>query len=297
MVSCSKALAGFGVQFDLSRYRRWGIAPRPENVTGPRLRSGRAKHSVRACNGEETMTATETPNEKRLMAALEATWPPAEIVETDGFRLRRGAGGGKRVSAAARMSPGPDGLDAAVAAMAGWGQGPLFQLTGDDTELDADLARRGYAIADPTLLYVAPATDLIGDGPVQTAHARKIVPALMAEIWAEGGIGPSRLNVMARATVPSVRLLGRSGDRPSGAAFVAVDGDIAMIHAIEVRPAQRRKGVARQLMHAGARFAVANGAHWLALAVTEANGPARALYQGLGMTLAGRYHYRVSKEP
>ena len=181
--------------------------------------------------------------------------------------------------------------------MAGWGQGPLFQLTGDDTELDADLARRGYAIADPTLLYVAPATDLIGDGPVQTAHARKIVPALMAEIWAEGGIGPSRLNVMARATVPSVRLLGRSGDRPSGAAFVAVDGDIAMIHAIEVRPAQRRKGVARQLMHAGARFAVANGAHWLALAVTEANGPARALYQGLGMTLAGRYHYRVSKEP
>lgn len=243
------------------------------------------------------MSATETPDESRLMAALEATWPPAEVTDAGGFRLRRGAGGGKRVSAATRIAPGLDGLETAVAGMAAWGQGPLFQLTGVDADLDADLASRGYSVADPTLFYVAPAADLTGDGPVQTAHARRIVPALMAEIWAEGGIGPSRLAVMARAQEPQVRLLGRSGDRPSGAAFVAVDGDIAMIHAIEVRPAQRRKGVARQLMQAGARFALANGADWLALAVTEANGPARALYQGLGMVQAGRYHYRVSEEP
>ena len=35
-----------------------------------------------------------TPN--RLFQALDATWAPAEIVERGGWRLRRGADGGKR---------------------------------------------------------------------------------------------------------------------------------------------------------------------------------------------------------
>ena len=39
---------------------------------------------------------------------------------------------------------------------------------------------------------------------------------------------------------------------------------------------------------AAARFAAEAGARWLALAVTEANVPANRLYDGLGMTVAGR---------
>lgn len=241
---------------------------------------------------------TQTPDEARLMAALEATWPPAASAKAGGFCIRRGAGGGKRVSAASARSAGWDeaGIDAAMAGMTAWGQAALFQLTGVDAGLDRALADRGFDVVDPTLLYVAPAAHLTGDGPIPVAHARGGIPVLMEEIWAAGGIGPDRLAVMERAAGPSVRLLGRSGDRPSGVAFVAVDGEVAMIHAIEVRPAQRRKGVAMQLMQAGARFALARGARWLALAVTEANGPARALYEALGMRLAGRYHYRIQHE-
>ena len=234
------------------------------------------------------------PDQDRLFAALEATWPPVEAVEAGGFRVRKGAGGGKRVSAASQIDPAAD-IEQAVAAMAAWGQTPLFQLTGQG-DLDRDLERQGYLVADPTLLYVASSDALCGDQPVPAAHARGFIPVLMEEIWAEGGIGTARLAVMERATGPSVRLLGRADDRPAGVAFVAVDGDIAMIHAIEVRPAQRRKGVARQLMTAAARFAQTHGAVWLALAVTQANAPARALYEGLGMVQAAQYHYRIKEE-
>ena len=88
-------------------------------------------------------------------------------------------------------------------------------------------------------------------------------------------------------------LMSRANDRPVGAAFVAVDGEVAMIHAIEVAKAHRRKGGAVRLMQGAARFAAENGAEWLALAVTEANSGARALYERLGMADAGGYHYRV----
>ena len=44
-----------------------------------------------------------------------------------------------------------------------------------------------------------------------------------------------------------------------------------------------------------ARFALENDARWLALTVTEANAPARALYEGAGMETVARYHYRQAK--
>ena len=83
-----------------------------------------------------------------------------------------------------------------------------------------------------------------------------------------------------------------------GVAFVAIakiDGcGIAMIHAIEVAPEHRRKGGGGLLIRGAASFAAEQDAAWLALAVTEANAPARALYERLGIARAGSYHYRVA---
>jgi ribosomal protein S18 acetylase RimI-like enzyme len=67
-----------------------------------------------------------------------------------------------------------------------------------------------------------------------------------------------------------------------------------MIHAIEIAPEHRRKGGGALLMRGAASFAAEQGAQWLALAVTEANAPARALYERLGIALAGSYHYRIA---
>jgi GNAT superfamily N-acetyltransferase len=74
---------------------------------------------------------------------------------------------------------------------------------------------------------------------------------------------------------------------------VSSDGDIAMLHAIEVSPRHRRQGVARAIIARAAAWAAGQGCGWLGLAVTTANEPARALYTALGMAEVGTYHYRI----
>jgi GNAT superfamily N-acetyltransferase len=114
----------------------------------------------------------------------------------------------------------------------------------------------------------------------------------MVEIWEAGGICAARRAAMARVPEPRTFLLGRAGDRPAGCGFVARHGDIAMFHALEVAPSARRRGLGRALARGAASWAVEAGASVLALAVNEVNGAARALYAGLGMREAARYHYR-----
>ncbi len=245
------------------------------------------------------MDATTIPDTQRLMAAVDATWPPAETVDRAGWRLRRGAGGGKRVSAASPLGAGagPGDVAEAEAAMRAWGQPPLFRLGREDAALDRALAGVGYQVLDPVLLYVAPVPRLAGEGSHLAAVYRvEGTPAILQEIWQAGDIGPGRWAVMDRVRLPNTRLLSRAGDVPCGAAFVAVDGEVAMIHAIEVLARLRRQGAARLLMEGAARFAAEHGAAWLALAVAEANVPARGLYARLGMAEAGGYHYRIAPE-
>ena len=228
-----------------------------------------------------------------VFAALDATWPAAEARIENGWLIRRGDGGGQRVSAARRVAPGAE-VAVAERAMRALGQAPLFQVLRDQDDLAADLGARGYVIHDPTVILEAdiaalalPVCDertIFCDGPLATMEA----------IWAAGGIGPERLAVMARAEGPKTWLMGRLGDRPSGCAFVAVAGDIAMLHALDVDPAARRHGLGTRLTRAAASFGVRHGATRLALAVTAANAPARALYEGLGLAEISRYHYRVA---
>ena len=235
---------------------------------------------------------------ERIFDALHATWPPAETAEIGGWRVRQGANGGKRVS----VTSGSGDLAVAEASMRALGQDPLFRLTSDDTSLDARLAARGYDIVDPTLVYAARANVLtdIASGD-RSAHPCVESSSVRTEahevIWETGGIGPGRWAVMDRVVVPRDFLLARVAERPSGGAFVAADGAISMVHTVEVLPAFRRQGVARVLMQAAARFAVSNGADWLLLAVLASNAPAIALYEALGMQVAGRYHYRLRGNP
>jgi GNAT superfamily N-acetyltransferase len=233
------------------------------------------------------------PDSHRIMAAIDATWPPAEFREAGPWLLRRGAGGGQRVSAASTENQSAD-LAPAATGMREWGQRPLFRLTPDQAQLDRRLAAAGYARKDPVALYAAPVAGL-ADGRDETVKLFRVTSplAIADEIWARGGIGPGRRAVMTRPTGPCITLMARADDRPVGVAFVAVDNDIAMIHAIEVMPEHRRKGGGALLMHGAASFAAEHGARWLALAVTEANTPARALYERLGIALAGSYHYRI----
>lgn len=246
--------------------------------------------------------STRLPDLATLEAALEASWPAAAVRRLGVFALRDGAGGGQRVSAATAEGPADAAaIAAAEAAMQAAGQAPLFRLRPKlcawDGDLDAALAARGYGAADATLFHVAP-VEVLAPEPLPRMRVFPIWPplAIQRDLWAEGGIGPERLAVMARVAVPRAALMARQDDRVAGTAFVALCGGGAMLHAMEVTPTLRRRGAARNLTRAAAEWAAGQGAAWLALAVTEANVPARRLYEGLGMAAVGGYHYRRAPE-
>lgn len=230
-----------------------------------------------------------------LYEVCEATWPPARTWTQDGWTLRDGAGGGKRVSAATQATPEAE-VPAAEAAMRAMGQTPLFMLRDGDEALDAKLHACGYVIVDPVVMYTCPIKQLTNIPiPRVTAFSIWEPLAIMSEIWAQGGIGPARLDVMARAGIKT-GLLARWNEKPAGAGFVGVDRGIAMVHALEVLPHQRKQGVAGWMMRKAAFWAAEQGAHTISVLCTTANEGANALYRGLGMTPLGHYHYRQKPE-
>ncbi|MEZ5913606.1 MAG: GNAT family N-acetyltransferase [Paracoccaceae bacterium] len=235
------------------------------------------------------------PTIRDIYAICEATWPPATSRAEGPWTIREGQGGGKRVSAATLAGE----FDAATIAraeraMADIGQPSLFMIRDGEDALDAALAGRGYDIVDPVVAYLAPVGGLAGqEVPPMTTFPIWQPLAVMKEVWAGGGIGPERLAVMDRVAGPKTAIMGRRNDRVSGCAFVAIHEKTAMLHALEVVPEQRRQKSAVYMLRSAARWAQDQGADWMSLVVTEANGPARALYASLGMTIVGHYHYRL----
>ncbi len=233
-----------------------------------------------------------------LYATIDGTWPAAEKIRVGPWTIRDGLGGGKRVSAATGDGMVSDmDIPEAEAAMMRLDQTPLFMVRTGDDDLDRNLDRRGYGVIDPTNGYAIPIGALT-DLPIPrvTAFAIWEPLAIMEEIWAKGGIGPARLNVMARARTKT-GILARWNEKPAGAAFVAVQDGVAMVHAVEVLAHQRRKGVAQWIMRRAAFWAQENGAKTLAVLTTVANGPANGLYQQMGFAQIGGYHYRIHPQP
>lgn len=229
----------------------------------------------------------------RLYEVCDQTWPAARRWTQGRWTLRDGQGGGKRVSAATANGPVTVAdIAEAEAAMAQIGQQPLFMIREGETALDALLAEHGYAVIDPVVMYTRP-IDALMDKPIPPVTAFDIWEplAIMREIWAAGGVGPERLAVMSRAKVKTA-ILSRWDEKPGGVAFAAVYDGVCMVHAVEVLAHQRRQGVAQWMMRRAAFWGQAQGARHLAVLCVEQNKAANRLYQALGFTPAGRYHYR-----
>jgi len=234
---------------------------------------------------------------QRLLDVCEGTWPPARVWRAGPWTIRDGQGGGKRVSAATAEAPFENGdISVAVDAMREIGQRPLFMIREGDEALDAALDVQGYNLIDSVNIFAAPIESLT-DKPIPRVTAFTIWEplAIMAEIWAQGGVGPDRLAVMRRAEVKTA-VLSRWNEKPGGVAYVGVHDGVAMVHAVEVLAQQRRQGVAEWLMRAAAIWAKERGAREISVLCVAENAAANALYHKLGFAQIGRYHYRQNQE-
>ena len=238
------------------------------------------------------------PTAQKLYTLIDGTWPASAKRALGPWMVRIDGVGGNRVSATTAEAPATvDDLPIAEDAMTEVGQTPLFMIREGQKELDQMLEERGYKIKDVTNMYAAP-VDMIATERPPPVTAFEVWPPLATqiEIWAAGGIGEGRIDVMDRARPPKTTLLGRIEDTPAATGFVAMAADCAMIHALEVAERYRRKGLARHLTRAAAFWAKDQGASYLTLLTTQANDKATALYTSLGMTLVGQYHYRILQE-
>lgn len=235
----------------------------------------------------------KTADQTAVFAAFEATWPPLSRDPLGPFTYRNGAGGGRRVSAATLDGTfSPEALAETEARFITDKRDPLFQVRSGEDAFDAELEARGYRLFDPVACLIAP-LDLFPPSYPKSGYVTWPSIEIQHEIWAEGGIGPARLQVMQRAKGPKCTLLGRLGDTPAGTGFVALHNGIASVHALEIAKENRRKGLARAMMALAADWARDQGAYHLALQVTRANTGALALYSSLGMVEMGQYHYRT----
>jgi len=238
------------------------------------------------------------PDVQTLIEVVAATWPAAARHPVGPWVIRDGQGGGQRVSAATASGPvRPDDLAQAEAAMRALGQTPLVMLRPGEEDLDQVLAAAGYVQRDITRLYAAPVDRIATRRPPPVTSFQVWPPlAIQAEFWAAGGIGPARLAVMERAPQPKTSLLGRLDDQPAGTVYVGSALGCAMIHALEIAPGFRRRGLAGHLTRAAAFWARDQGLAYLSLAATQANEGAHRLYTSLGLEVVGQYHYRVHPE-
>ena len=178
--------------------------------------------------------------------------------------------------------------------MTALGQDKLFMIQGEQVELDGELADRGYVVKDPVDLLVCDAATLADEfKPKLEAIFAQFPMAILAEIWAEGGINSARLDVMQRALCDKTFVMGRIDARASAAAFVGASNGICMAHAVEVLERERRRGVAERMMRAAAWWGLRHGAETFCVLTTQANTGAQALYRKIGMETAAQYHYRI----
>ncbi len=235
-----------------------------------------------------------TPDIDTLYRVVDHTWPAASVTRAGPWTIREGQGGGQRVSAATVHAPVTAAdLPQAETAMRALGQTPLFMVRQGEEALDAMLAARGYDVVDPVNAYAGPVEMLTRDPlPPVTAFTIWEPLAIQRDIWAAGGIGPGRIDVMRRAAGHKTSLFGRVQNRPAATGFVAIHDRIAMIHALEVLARNRGQGLGRHLTCKAAIWALAHGATHISALCTKANTAANRLYASLGLRLVGKYHYR-----
>ncbi|WP_399888413.1 GNAT family N-acetyltransferase [Streptomyces sp. BBFR51] len=235
---------------------------------------------------------------EELARVAARAWRPVESERLGEWELRAAAGFTRRANSVLPLGDPGLPLDEALTAVRRWyGERglPAYVQTATGAEgtqelLCAELERRGWAREVTAELWIgglAPVADLAeGTGVVLSREAdeawlsryqRKGVSEVALRVL---GAGPS----VWFATVPGA-------DGPAAIGRCVVDGRWASFAAVEVDPAQRRRGLGTAVMAALARRALEEGASAAWLQVETDNAGARALYAGMGFAAHHAYHH------
>lgn len=253
-------------------------------------------------------TAIAPADLERVMAEH---WRPLERRDLGGWRLRASGGfTGRANSALAVGEPGlalPDAVAAVEAFYAERGLPALVAVPhpagglGEDLELVALLAGRGWTVRTPTLVMTA-ATDALpgADEVALPAGLRVLTGAAPDEAWlaryhyqGAPGVPPAGRRVLVSADEQVfVRVV--DGAETVAIARGSLSPGWAGVTAVETAPAHRRRGLGRRVLAEVADWARARGAASTYLQVSADNAGARALHAGAGFAVHHAYHYRVA---
>ncbi|MFI8948704.1 GNAT family N-acetyltransferase [Streptomyces sp. NPDC053750] len=240
---------------------------------------------------------------EELARVASRAWRPVESERLGEWELRAASGFTRRANSVLPLGDPGMPLDEALTAVRRWyGERglPAYVQTATGAEgtqelLCAELERRGWVREVTAELWIgalAPVADLSeGTGVVLSREADE---AWLARYQRKGvsdvalrvlGAGPS----VWFATVPGA-------DAPAAIGRCVVDGRWASFSAVEVDPAQRRRGLATDVMATLARRALDEGASAAWLQVETDNAGARALYAGMGFAAHHTYHHYRAPE-
>ncbi|WP_237322088.1 GNAT family N-acetyltransferase [Streptomyces sp. JJ36] len=244
---------------------------------------------------------------RELQRVAARGWPPLETERLGEWTLRASRGFTSRANSVLVLGgpgiPAGAALERVTAWYAARDLPAVFQVStgyaGDDAELVAELDRRGWTAGKHTVFCTGALAPLADRAPDERVRLNR-EPGdawLRAYGRAAGAHDETASRVLGGgpsvwfATVP-----GAAGGPPAAIGRCVVDGRWAGFAAVEVPPAQRRRGLATAVLAELARQALAEGASAAYLQVETGNTEARALYAGLGFADHHTYHYRTAPQ-
>lgn len=240
-----------------------------------------------------------TPTET-LERVAAAGWPAPEQAHLGEWLLRAAAGWTARGNSALPLGDPGRTLHAAVDAVEAWysDRGLAPKITVPDPvggRITAELTRRGWAPAPPTLVQTAALSDVVSATP---GHVEVRLDAAPPDTWLAAVAGyKGTLPDTARRIITGVPLARYAGSYAADGSPLAVGrGVIADGHPewlgislVTVDPAYRRRGLGRAIVGSLARWAVQAGATCAYLQVEERNTAAVAMYAPLGFSTHHAY--------
>ncbi|MER6628322.1 GNAT family N-acetyltransferase [Streptomyces sp. NPDC000987] len=228
-------------------------------------------------------------------------WRPVESEPLGGWELRAAAGFTRRANSVLPLGDPGVPLDDALSTVRRWygDRGlPAYVQTATGAEgaqelLCAELERRGWVREVTAELWVGGLAQVADRAEGTGVVLSRTADAAWLARYRRKGVSEVALKVLGSgpsvwfATVPGAA----EGAAPAAIGRCVVDGRWAGFAAVEVDPAQRRRGLATAVMAALAQRALAEGASAAWLQVEADNAAARTLYAGMGFAAHHAYHH------